>query len=523
MFLSSALLTLVLPAFAGGKNEVSIETIEIAHHGIEVGLVVLTDDNDTTIASMVAEVESEGGTEGVALTESNAFLAGSAALAALPKSDATLNITVYDRANLPLAAFTGTLDSQGAVSLMVPADSCGKAGCEADVELLSALTSPDGAGGTQLSLTLQGADTYAVAYAEIAVTEGKTTTTAEVGWGTVGSVWEGALGAEHSGLLEVRATAYDADGSKLADQKMNLGLPLHDGDRGQNTLASDDDPLTRLALLPTRANFERDLVNGANAAVVVVSEGWPVVGAMPVDAEVELTGGKTLTIPANSYQVTAAAEVSFRGSPEKEAFQVAIDGVTVKSGTDFTERGFCSNGTCIALAQDDSGVWTLSATAYAAKASELPTSVKVSLTSTLKAAVPLDASTTLTYSSQADVIFANAVGFGENPLGIDLAGTVSVLGAATKKGKQDTLSKGKFHGTLGVSLGGNLSLGAADKNDVQPKGDILIGGEPIDFELIDDDGDGTAEAPPVVMLLTAGNGKGTRAVATTNNGTPGLL
>ena len=51
MFLSSALLTLVLPAFAGGKNEVSIETIEIAHHGIEVGLVVLTDDNDTTIAT----------------------------------------------------------------------------------------------------------------------------------------------------------------------------------------------------------------------------------------------------------------------------------------------------------------------------------------------------------------------------------------------------------------------------------------------------------------------------------------
>lgn len=523
MLFSSALLTLVLPAFAGGKSEFSIETIEIAHEGIEFGLVVLTDGADTTIASMAAEVESEGGTEDVALTESNAFLAGSAALAALPKSDATLTITVYDLANLPLAAFTGTLDSQGAVSLMIRADDCGKAGCEADVELLSALTFADGAGGTQLSLTLQGADTFAVAYAEIAVTEGKTTSTAEVGWGTVGAVWEGALSLEHRGLIDVKATGYDKSGGKLGSQTMNLGLPLDDGDRGNNTLASDDDPLTRLALLPTRTNFERDLVNGANAAVVVVSEGWPLASAMPVDAEVELTGGKTLTIPANSYQVTAAAQVSFKGSPEKEAFQVAIDGVTVKSGTDFADRGFCSNGTCIALAQDDSGVWTLSATAYAAKASELPTSVKVSLTSTLKAAVPVDASTSLTYSTDADVVFANAVGFGENPLGIDVAGTVSVLGAATKKGKQDTLSKGKFHGTLGVSLGGNLSLGAADKNDVQPKGDILVGGEPIDFELIDDNGNGTVEAPPVVMLLTTGNGKGTRAVATTNNGKPALL
>lgn len=136
-------------------------------------------------------------------------------------------------------------------------------------------------------------------------------------------------------------------------------------------------------------------------------------------------------------------------------------------------------------------MWTLSATAYSAKSTDLPTAVKVSLTSTLKAAFPLETTTTLTYGTRADVVFANAVELSENPLGIDLAGEVSVLGA--------------------------------DKDEVQPKGDILIGGEPIDFELVDIDEDGVIEGPLVVVMRVYSNGKGTRGVTTVSSGKPGLL
>ncbi len=528
MFVPS-LLSLVAPAFAG--NEVSIETIEIAHHGIEVGLVVLTSDIDAAAASISAEVESDGGVEQIALAETNAWLSGTATIRALPARAAAITLTVYDAANAELATFTGTLDAAGALSRMVRADYCGtgdrcaRDGIGApDVELLGAAVFPGVEGaGYEVVTQLQGADTYAVAYAEIAISEDKSTVTSEVGWEAVGAVWEGDLAVAHEGLLVVKATARDRAGDKLGTQKMKLGLPFDDAGAAVNALATDDDPLTRVALV-RRANLDCENVLSARcSAVVVVSDGWSGAESLPVDAEVELTDGDTLTIPTNSYQVSAATRVAFDGSPEKERFQVSIDGTAIKQGTAFDERGLCANGTCLSLAEDGDGGWTLSATAYAASADTLPTAVKVTLSSTSKAATTKEQSYTLTYDGDVSVVFANAVEFAENPVGVDLTGKVSLLGEASKKGKQDTLAKGRFYGTLGFASGGGLGLAGADKDDVLAKGDILIGGEPIDFELVDSDKDGVIAAPPVVVLRVDSNGKGTRVVATTNNGDPGLL
>ncbi len=100
---------------------------------------------------------------------------------------------------------------------------------------------------------------------------------------------------------------------------------------------------------------------------------------------------------------------------------------------------------------------------------------------------------------------------------------MSLLGAADAKGNQKTVAKGDFYGSFVRTSEGELTLGGVDKNDIQARGDILIGGEPIDFELTDTNKDGVIEAPPVVFLRVYSNGKGTRAVATSGNGSPGLL
>ena len=132
-------------------------------------------------------------------------------------------------------------------------------------------------------------------------------------------------------------------------------------------------------------------------------------------------------------------------------------------------------------------------------------------------------STKVAYDAAVAAVFAQEVGFADDPVGIDLSGEVSLLGEGDKKGKQQTVAKGDFDGSFVRTEGGSLALGGVDKNDAAPKGDILIGGEPIDFELTDTNKDGVIEAPPVVFLRVDSNGKGTRAAATASNGKPGLL
>ena len=70
-----------------------------------------------------------------------------------------------------------------------------------------------------------------------------------------------------------------------------------------------------------------------------------------------------------------------------------------------------------------------------------------------------------------------------------------------------------------------LGLGGIDKDARTECGacDILIGGEPIEFERTDTNKDGVIEAPPVIVYKVYSNGKGTRAATTASNASPGLL
>ena len=94
---------------------------------------------------------------------------------------------------------------------------------------------------------------------------------------------------------------------------------------------------------------------------------------------------------------------------------------------------------------------------------------------------------TVEFDDDITAVFANEVGFSEDPIGLDLSGEVSLLGAGDSKGKQKTLAKGKFYGSFVRDGDGDLTLAGAEKSDIEAKGDILIGGEPIDIELTTDD------------------------------------
>ena len=108
------------------------------------------------------------------------------------------------------------------------------------------------------------------------------------------------------------------------------------------------------------------------------------------------------------------------------------------------------------------------------------------------------------FDDELTVVFSYAVSLSEDPIGLDLSGKVSLLGEANKKGKQETLSKGKFYGSVTRNEDGALGLSGADKDAVSPRGDILIGGEPIGFELTDSNKDGVITTPPAIVMMTDG-------------------
>lgn len=465
---------------------------------------VSTVTTDPDAGAVLADITSDAGSETITLVESDAWLHGAAAIKALPTVDATVQLTVYDQDSASLMTYSGTLGADGSVVLAVD-------GGKLDIAVLAAEVFPNVDGGYDIGFDLSGADTFDIAYADVAITERKTSTKAEVDLDTLGAVWTGTPALDHAGTVELKSRMYDLDGEKLASSKAKLGMPWDDEGEGVNALATDDDPLTSVALSSAGA--------ADGSAITVLSTDWTRTDA-PVSATLELEGGETLTVPANSYQIVATTPISFTGSPEREAFQVTIDGTPVKEGSSFTDRGLCTNGTCVALTQATDGTWTLSATAYGTDAVKLPTSVKVGLTSTRKVAAATASSYTLTYEPEVAVLFANEVSLSGDPIDVDLSGKVKLLAAASGRGKQKTLAKGSFYGTLTRDEDGDLALAGVDKDDIVAKGDILIGGEPIDFELTDADKDGVIEAPPAILYH---NGKGTRVVATTNTGSPGLL
>lgn len=505
---------------------------------VRPGFAAIPGDPANTVDAVEVRVSSDAGVEDLTLVESDAWLHGSAPIAALPVADARLRVTLYDDGSTPLMTFSGTLGANGSVTLIADATkdidtgACGaRVGCTDDT---SDTTSPDpdieilgseifaAASGYELGLDLAGADTYAVAYAEITVVEsdevttcsketgecttaGSTTTvSAEVGWDEIGAIWTGELSTEPSGLVEVRAKTYDSAGERLETAKAKLGVPWLDGGEGVNALVTDGDPLTTIALQPGQG-FPTGATSGGwdSSALTVVSEGWTRT-SYPTDAEVQLTGGRTATMRANSYSNHKSLGYSEEGIYVEglETAKVAVTGGTL----DISEfpaldllTPVCSSDTCVVLVPVDAG-YTFSFTTYAASPAALAEAQDYDVEITDAGGEVLYAETlAVEFDGDVAAVFSNEIGFTEDPTGLDLSGKVSLLAAADKRGKQKTLAKGKFFGTFSRDADGDAELTGADKDAVVSSGNIVVAGEAIRLEAAE----GDFATPPVLLY---GNG-----------------
>ncbi len=509
--------------------------------------VVVTTDGDGSVADVVADVSSELGKERVNLVEVDSRLHGSAAIKALPASSANLTLTLYDASSAARMSFFGTLSADGSVVLYSKdAPACdAKQGCSAkeglDIEVLAADVYP-GASGYELTFTLNGADAYDVAYADVTVLEsdeyttcdkvtGECTTTgssweysAEVGWDEIVAVWEGDLTLEAVGLVEVRAAAWNADGEKVDSVRAKLGLPCGisgwgSGGSAGTALAVDEDPFTTVALISDQVHAdgtvmfkgqeggttycEKGKYFGDDCSMVVVtSDGWSFGDALPVDAQVEVAGGETLAIPVNSYQVVAA-EAFFPMWAEGSEVEVRVNGALAKPliavpRTTVYQLSVNNGGSSVVLHQEEDGQLNVSVAAWSERSTDLPTGTKITVTPIEKGvANPKLAETfELSFDDEVLAVFANQVEFAADPIGEDFGGKVQLQSAVDKKGKQETLVKGGFSGAFMVDDEGGVALAGAKGAE---KGDILIGGEPIDVEF--------AGAPPVIAYATK-NGSG---------------
>jgi len=504
----------------------------------------LTVIDDGTASSIRAEIESDAGDEEVTLVESDAWLHGAATIEALPTTEATLTLTLYDTASAALMSFSGTLGADGALELAADttkgtsADCASRTGCTSDttsttvdVELLAAVVFKNDPtyyvshaadhGARVMTFDLAGADTYEVAYATVKWTvpcditaetgiclkEGSTSTSAEVGWDAVGAIWEGELSLDHEGVVETKVKTYSSAGKKLVSSKVQLGAPWLDGGEGVNVLATDEDPLTTVGLvrLINHDDFEVGAEGWSDARLVVNSEGWTTT-TVPVSAKVELTNGDTITIPVNSYQRKGRGPIQLTGRSNYAAagrVLVTSGGSTVFDSSEFeVGEPSCSGGTCVSLLETEAGDYELAVSEYGLDAAKLADKLALTVViydesgvkeSSESASVELDDDVT--------AVFANELSFSEDPIGLDLSGKVSLLDAPNKKGKQSTLAKGKFYSSFSRDGDGELNLAGADKDAVSSSGHIVVAGGAVAIELTTDtDKDGELNAPPVSPL-----------------------
>ena len=544
-------LFVVVPMMGGGSAEAGGfgKIRRIASHTSDQGAYRVAVVDDGTASSVTASVKSDAGSENVTLVESDAWLHGAATIKALPKTDATLTLTLYDKGSASLMSFSGTLGTDGAVALTADAtkDTGGGGTCDAsyrtgcaddtsdtsattlDIEVLAAEVFA-ASGGYELGIDLAGADTYEVAYAAITVDEtvtldsteescsydrkgglcvlsGTVRSQVEVGWDAVGAVWEGELTVEPEGVIDVKVKSYDMKGEELESTKVALGVPWIDGGEGVNVLALDEDPLTGVGVLRRgyRGNGVKcQAINNCDR-MAVTSEGWTST-TVPVSAKVELTDGGTITIPVNSYQ-----RLSFdRGQPiglglVDDDYSLIVTGGSLtlydSARTEFGEPS-CSNGICLRFIKDEqSGEIFVHSSEYGTDATKLADTLDLTVTVYDKAGVKQSSEyVTVEFEDDITAVFANEITFSEDPIGLDLSGKVSLLGAADSKGKQKTLAKGKFYGSFSRDGDGDLVLAGEEKDAVSSEGSIVVAGDSVAFELTDTNKDGVVNGPPLVAM-----------------------
>jgi hypothetical protein len=323
------------------------------------------------------------------------------------------------------------------------------------------------------------------------------------------------------GAAELEVKAYDARGKKLDKTTVKIAAPWDDGGAGVNVLPTDDDPLTTVAFLAACSPGSpcwRRVVTGWDLekntrALVVVSDGWTLGDALPEVAEMEIEGGDSWTAPANAYPVTSLVHL---GDVDLDLIEtLEVDGsVLTKEVSSKNKKRYVNADRVVFVDTDDSGAVWASVTAWAAHPATLPTDAVLTVDGV---------DVTLAFDDEVAIVFGIEVEVTTDAQGLDCVGKVKLQGAANKKGKRDTLAKGKFAGQFGTDADGETDFGSINKaGDTVSRGDIPIGGEPIDLEM-EVEGEVVPVAPPALVYKPFSNGSGTRKVATTNNGSPGLL
>ncbi len=526
----------------GSVMQASGSLVRAASEPLRVRVVTTELDG---VAAVSAELASDAGDEDLTLVESNISLHGAATIAALPKADADLTVTLYDTGSAELATFSGTLGADGTVTLTGD-------GAKYDIELLAAEVFTAGK-GYDVGVDLAGADTLAVAYATVTVTEGgavclatdekgnclkwdtsqEVSTRSELYWDAIGVVWEADATLAHDGLVELEVQTWDETGKKMGTTTSNLGMPWLDDGEGVNSLATDEDPLTTVAVISLKdKEHPSDYVSKLASAFSIVSRGWAAGDDIPAEAEVELTNGGTITIPVNSYQ-RVPRKLDFYSGPGFPGSQVPIllkpgSSVSITSGSVFFEdlsladlsEPVCSGGLCVALVEDEENGIALSFGAYASAAEKLPEDAELDVVlRDADGAVVASDGLFITFDDEITAVFSNEVSFASDPIGLGLSGKVNLLGAPDGKGKQATLAKGTFYAELARDGDGDLALTGGDKNQVVSSGNAVVAGAAIGL----DDGQGGLDAPPVIVYGIMGNGSGTKNASTQTSTRPQLL
>ncbi len=335
--------------------------------------------------------------------------------------------------------------------------------------------------------------------------------------------WETRYSTSHAGDVTWSAVTYDAEGKKEEKVDGTTAAALDDGAEGVPAVAMEDDASLTTALVRLRRGHYGGVID--RDGNVWASHGWTV-GDAPEALEVEVDGGETWEIPANSYQVATSFGILFGGGGKcdagDDAYLVSFDGTPAKSALAFGDRGVCQYGHCAFLEEADDGSWTLGVTAYAATAKDLPGKVTVSLESQYGCAKPTQSAYAVAFDDDVTVVFAQDLGFDGSPAGATFSGGATALVSDHKGRYKHHGSRAKWHARVDVGPTGNVAWTASGKVSSSGEGGgLLLGGEAIAVETVKDlDGDGVVAPPPVIVYK---NGKGTRDATTASNGSPGLL
>jgi hypothetical protein len=117
----------------------------------------ITTDSNTQLTAIKAKIESDAGGEDVSLTRSGAWLHGAAAIAALPNTDAALQLIVRDFGGVALMSYSGTLGADGSVALTADATKQSVSSCASK---LGCVDDTDGEIAASLDIALLGGETF---------------------------------------------------------------------------------------------------------------------------------------------------------------------------------------------------------------------------------------------------------------------------------------------------------------------------------------------------------------------------